>query len=122
MDHEDQLKLNVFARKTTLLNELKEDLASKKKEIQNFKDAQADLETQCLLEDDDSPIPFRIGESFIYVDGDTAQQMISQQKEAVEKQVQSLEEQVEKIETVLSDLKRQLYAKLGTAINLEADD
>jgi prefoldin subunit 4 len=65
---------------------------------------------------------FRIGESFIYVDGDTAQQMISQQKEAVEKQVQSLEEQVEKIETVLSDLKRQLYAKLGTAINLEADD
>ena len=54
------------------------------------------------------------------MDGDTAQQMISQQKETVEKQVQSLEEQIEKIQTILADLKGQLYAKLGTqAINLE---
>lgn len=67
-------------------------------------------------------VSFRIGESFIRLDGETAQQMVSHQKEVVEKQVHNLEEQIEKLQTTLAELKRQLYAKLGTAINLEAEE
>ncbi|XP_062501142.1 prefoldin subunit 4-like [Corticium candelabrum] len=120
MDKEDQRKLNMFARKTTFLNELKDDLESKKKEVQNLQDAESDLEVQLL--EDESPIPYHVGESFIDVSMETAQAMITYQKEAAEKQVEHLEETINKTQKLLTELKTQLYSKLGSAINLESDD
>ena len=53
---------------------------------------------------------------------ETAQAMITYQKEAAEKQVEHLEETINKTQKLLTELKTQLYSKLGSAINLESDD
>ena len=53
---------------------------------------------------------------------DDVQDTLEAQKEIFEGEVTKLEEKSEDIKSQMSDLKTQLYAKFGTAINLEADD
>ncbi|XP_077868085.1 prefoldin subunit 4-like isoform X2 [Saccoglossus kowalevskii] len=52
--YEDQQKINKFARKNSKLSELKEDIQSKKKELQNLQDASDDL----VLLDDSELVPY----------------------------------------------------------------
>ncbi|XP_015756390.1 PREDICTED: prefoldin subunit 4-like [Acropora digitifera] len=52
---EDQQQINTFARKSARLQELKDEIEAKKKELQNLEDAGDEL---MLLEDDTAPIPY----------------------------------------------------------------
>ena len=53
----DQQKINKFARLNNRLEDLKEDLKSKKNELQTLEDAGTDL---MMLEDDDEKVSFFI--------------------------------------------------------------
>uniref|UniRef100_A0A665UN33 Prefoldin subunit 4 n=1 Tax=Echeneis naucrates TaxID=173247 RepID=A0A665UN33_ECHNA len=116
---EDQQKINKFARNTSRMTELKSEIDSKKKSLQDLQDASDDL---MMLEDDALLIPYQIGDVFISHTQEETQEMLEAAKEALEQEVRGLEDQVSAIQQVLGDLKVQLYAKFGNNINLEADE
>ncbi|NWV61254.1 PFD4 protein, partial [Malurus elegans] len=117
---EDQQKINKFARNTSRITELKEEIEVKKKQLQNLEDACDDI---MMLDDADSLlIPYQIGDVFISHSLEETQEMLEEAKRTLQEEIEALESRVESIQRVLSDLKVQLYAKFGNNINLEAED
>ncbi|XP_069727953.1 prefoldin subunit 4 [Phaenicophaeus curvirostris] len=117
---EDQQKINKFARNTSRITELKEEIEVKKKQLQNLEDACDDI---MMLDDSDSlQIPYQIGDVFISHSQEETQEMLEEAKKSLQEEIEALESRVESIQRVLSDLKVQLYAKFGNNINLEAED
>ncbi|XP_077368949.1 prefoldin subunit 4 [Festucalex cinctus] len=116
---EDQQKINKFARSTNRMTELKKEIESKKKSLQNLQDASDDL---MMFDDDSLLIPYQIGDVFISHTQEETQEMLEAAKEALQQEVKGLDERVSSIQQLLSDLKVQLYAKFGNNINLEADE
>ncbi|XP_074499397.1 prefoldin subunit 4 [Sebastes fasciatus] len=116
---EDQQKINKFARNTSRMTELKNEIEAKKKSLQNLQDAGDDL---MMLDDDSLLIPYQIGDVFVSHTQEETQEMLEAAKETLEQEVKGLEERVSAIQQVLGDLKVQLYAKFGNNINLEADE
>eukprot|EP00794_Sanderia_malayensis_P018661 gene18661-20543_t len=108
--------------------------ASKKKDLINLEDAENDL----LLLDDEELIPypfsknkkcflklvesFKIGEVFVRIKMDDANQLIEQQKEKLQQQMEGFDSQAEELKKHLSELKVKLYGKFGNNINLEEDE
>ncbi|XP_005990637.1 prefoldin subunit 4 [Latimeria chalumnae] len=116
---EDQQKINKFARNTSRITELKEEIEVKKKQLQNLEDAFDDI---MMLDDDSLMVPYQIGDVFISHSQEETQEMLEAAKQCLQDEIKSLESRVESIQQVLSDLKVQLYAKFGNNINLEAED
>uniref|UniRef100_A0A9L0SFF3 Prefoldin subunit 4 n=1 Tax=Equus caballus TaxID=9796 RepID=A0A9L0SFF3_HORSE len=116
---EDQQKINKFARNTSRITELKEEIEVKKKQLQNLEDACEDI---MLADDDCLMIPYQIGDVFISHSQEETQEMLEEAKKNLQEEIAALESRVESIQRVLADLKVQLYAKFGSNINLEADE
>ncbi|XP_023351404.1 prefoldin subunit 4 isoform X2 [Sarcophilus harrisii] len=116
---EDQQKINKFARNTSRITELKEEIDVKKKQLQNLEDACDDI---MMMDEDSLMIPYQIGDVFISHSQDETQEMLEEAKKNLQDEIEALESRVESIQRVLADLKVQLYAKFGSNINLEADD
>merc|ERR1712039_238824 len=115
----DQQKINKFARLNNRLEDLKEDLKSKKNELQTLEDAGTDL---MMLEDDDEKVPYQVGEVFVYLSQERVQSELDARKEEVEVEVKVAEAKAASLKEQMADLKTKLYAKFGNAINLEAEE
>ncbi|XP_073436756.1 prefoldin subunit 4 isoform X1 [Dendrobates tinctorius] len=115
---EDQQKINIFARNTSRMTELKDEIEVKKKELQNLEDACDDI----MMLDESLLIPYQIGDVFISHSQEETQDMLEGAKKGLQDEINSLQSRVESIQQVLGDLKIQLYAKFGNNINLEADE
>merc|ERR1712050_497078 len=118
---EDQQQINKFARFNAKLQEAKEECEQKKKELQNIEDAASEIEVM-VLEDDEVKIPYKIGEVFVNLQGESANEMLEKAKENLKKEIEKLDTQCKAHQQILKDLKVQLYAKFGTNINLENDE
>lgn len=116
---EDQKKINLFARKNSRLNELKNEIENARKKLQNVEDAGDDL--ILLDEDDTKSIGYKIGEVFVQHSLDNTQELLEDFKLNLQEEISDLEGKVDDIRTLLKDLKVQLYAKFGDTINLEDD-
>lgn len=116
---EDQQKINQFARLNNRLEDLNDDVKSKKKEIQTLEDASTEM---MMLVDDAEKIPYQIGEVFVQMTQDEVQEQLDKTKAELEQEVGKLNEKAEEIKSQMSDLKTHLYAKFGNAINLENDE
>ncbi|XP_069507231.1 prefoldin subunit 4 isoform X2 [Ambystoma mexicanum] len=116
---EDQQKINKFARNTSRLTELKEEIDVRKKQLQNLEDACDDI---LMLGDDGLMIPYQIGDVFISHGEEETQEMLEAAKKSLQEEIDALASRVESIHVLLSDLKVQLYAKFGNNINLEAEE
>ena len=116
---EDQQKINKFARLNSRLEDLKDELKARQMEIQTLEDASTDL---MMLEDDEEKVPYQVGEVFIYLTQDEAQERLEKTKENVGDNVKSIDIKAQAVRDEMSALKSQLYAKFGSAINLEADE
>ncbi|PVD20462.1 hypothetical protein C0Q70_18618 [Pomacea canaliculata] len=110
---EDQQKINKFARHNAKMQDLKEELVQKKKQLENLEDASDEL---LMLEDE------LIGELFVSTSAEEASQLIEASKSTVKAEIATIEAQLETHKKTLSDLKVQLYAKFGSNINLEAEE
>ena len=97
---EDQQKINQFARLNNRLEEFKDDMKSKKTEIQTLEDAGTDM---MMLEDDDEKIPYQIGEVFVEMTQDEVQETLDKTKETLEEEVTKLEEKANEIKSQMSD-------------------
>lgn len=116
---EDQQKINKFARQNMRLQELQDELASRKKELQNLEDASDEL---LMADEDNDLIPYMIGEVYVNQSVEETQNMIETAKTTAQQDIDEIEKKSESIRTVLQDLKLQLYARFGTNINLEPED
>ncbi len=67
-------------------------------------------------------ISFRIGEVFVKISTDEANQLLEKQKENFQKEVEELESHAAVLKKELAELKVKLYGKFGNNINLEEDD
>jgi prefoldin subunit 4 len=98
------------------LSKIEDDIKTKKNEAENLNDAANDIES--LLDDDACKV--RVGEVFIDVPNEEAEEFVKQQlalnKEKLDKLLQSRTELVKKMDA----LKALLYAKFGKQINLES--
>ena len=74
---EDQQKINKFARNTSRITELKEEIEVKKKQLQNLEDACEDI---MLADDDCLMIPYHIGDVFISHSQEETQEMLEEAK------------------------------------------
>ncbi|CAH3032102.1 unnamed protein product [Pocillopora meandrina] len=130
---EDQQQINTFARKSARIQELKDEIEQKKKELQNLEDAGDEL---MMLDDDTTPIPypfsnfyhiylllqFKIGEIFIHLSSEETQEYLENAKSKIQDEIKSLESNTAEVKQLLADLKVKLYAKFGNNINLEAEE
>ncbi|XP_071038181.1 prefoldin subunit 4 [Parasteatoda tepidariorum] len=114
---EDQQKINKFARHNSRLDDIMDELKAKENELQALEDAESEL----LMCADEEKTPFRIGDVFVFVTMDQAQEMLADKKESISEEAKVLKEQQESIKQTMSDLKVQLYAKFGNNINLEPE-
>jgi prefoldin subunit 4 len=69
--------------------------------------------------DEDELVPYRIGESFYLLKAEEVAERMEGEKVAVEGEMTRMEEDVERCKTRLATLKRVLYGKFGSSINLE---
>jgi prefoldin subunit 4 len=116
--YEDQQKINLFARTNARLQDLREELETKKKGVQNLEDCETDI----MMMDEEDHFPNQIGEVFVHLSHAETLERLASMKAAVQDEMKELERRCGDHRQTLSDLKVQLYSKFGNNINLEADE
>ena len=96
---EDQQKINKFARLNSRLEDLKDDLKAKQEETKTLEDASGDL---MMLEDDDEKVPYQIGEVFVYLTQDEAQEKIETSKDNLGEAIKVVETRAQAIKDEMS--------------------
>uniref|UniRef100_G3MMY5 Prefoldin subunit 4 n=1 Tax=Amblyomma maculatum TaxID=34609 RepID=G3MMY5_AMBMU len=114
----DQEMINNFARQNARLEDATEEMKQLEKELRNLEDAADEI----LMIEDDVPIPYQLGEVFVNLDSEEAQQMLEREKAQNKERTAVLEEETRTIKGIMAELKSQLYNKFGNNINLEPDD
>ncbi|KAJ3563544.1 hypothetical protein NP233_g8876 [Leucocoprinus birnbaumii] len=112
---EDQQRINTFSRLNTRIKALEDRM----EEIKQEKEALDDLSTELELADEDEPVLYKIGETFLHMPLPKALKRLERDQKDVEAQFSKVAGEVEEIETQMKNLKVLLYAKFGKAINLE---
>ncbi|KAF8634276.1 hypothetical protein AX17_004232 [Amanita inopinata Kibby_2008] len=112
---EDQQRINTFSK----LNARLRNLESKLEELKQEKDALDDLATELELADEEEPVLYRIGETFLHMPLPQAQRRLEKDQEDVSSRLSSIMETSGDCEKQMKELKVALYAKFGKAINLD---
>jgi prefoldin subunit 4 len=66
------------------------------------------------------PLRYRVGDAFLHVALDKAQDLLTQDQETLDAERQKVRDSAEDCEKTMKELKIALYAKFGKAINLDA--
>merc|ERR1712179_214580 len=111
----DQTKINKFARRHQAQLETKS-------EIQKITDAMQDLDVLFLEEDEGTKVPYQMGDLFVMLDQEEIEEYIEQNMRNCNKRLLELEKTKADNNSVLIKLKKDLYAKFGTEINLDDDE
>ena len=113
----DQKQINKFARTHRLVKEQEEDLKKLKAKMSNLNDGIDDLE----LHDDeeDGKVPYLVGDCFLLIDSESAVSNIESAKEILQQKIDDLAKEKDRNLAQVNTLKKELYGKFGTSINLE---
>ncbi|KAF7315762.1 Prefoldin subunit 4 [Mycena indigotica] len=113
---EDQQRINTFSKLNTRLQSMKDKLV----ELEHEKDALKDLSEEFeMILDEDEPVLYKIGETFIHMPLPRARKRLETDKSEVEAQVDTLTSSVKACEGEMQQLKVILYGKFKSAINLD---
>ncbi|KAL1760540.1 Prefoldin subunit-domain-containing protein [Schizophyllum commune] len=112
---EDQQRINSFSKLNTRVRDLNEKL----KELKVEKEALEDLSTELELADEDEPVLYKVGETFLHLPLPRAQKRLARDQADVEKRLAAAADSVDECERQMKELKVVLYAKFGKAINLD---
>ena len=112
---EDQQRINKFS---SLINK-KDDLQDTLKNYTVEKEYLDDLGLEIEMLDEKEKIQYKIGEAFFFLSADQATLKIEKQDEELASKISKTEETIDEIDEELASLKKQLYAKFGSNINLE---
>ncbi|EAU84807.1 prefoldin [Coprinopsis cinerea okayama7 len=112
---EDQQRINTFSKLNARIKLIEQKLEVFKQE----KEALDDLSPELELADEDEPVLYKIGDTFIHMRQSRALKRLEQDQAKIDEQVQALSTQADECETKMKELKVLLYAKFGKAINLD---
>ncbi|KAK2865477.1 hypothetical protein FQN49_003531 [Arthroderma sp. PD_2] len=112
---EDQEKINRFSRLHQREAMLEAQLKAKLKDKEDLEEVSAELD----LADEDIPVPYKIGDSFMSLPLSEAQDMLAASTEKIDKEVSEVEEKLGALKEETQELKISLYARFGKSINLE---
>ncbi len=112
---EDQQKINDFSTHISK----KDILTAELEKLQTEKEYIDDLSMEIELIDEDDNVDYKIGDTFVLIKQSEAMERLENQNGYLETKITELEAQIEGLDSKLGALKKQLYAKFGTAINLE---
>jgi len=112
---EDQQKINTFSKLNTRAGDIKGELMQLRQE----REALDDLSTELELADEDERVLYRVGEAFIHIPLAEAQDMLVQDQKALEAEIDRVQEKADECGQTMKELKVDLYAKFGKAINLD---
>lgn len=73
------------------------------------------------LADEDEPIRHKIGDAFVHVPVAEALERVGKESERLDGEIQDHKNKMDEVHNKMADLKKDLYAKFGNAINLEKD-
>ncbi|KAI8906279.1 Prefoldin subunit-domain-containing protein [Gorgonomyces haynaldii] len=110
---EDQQNINQFSKLNMNQESLNEILEEKKKELEYLDDLQQEMELM------DETVKYRVGDCFVTMDLETAQENVEKEHTLLKKEIGALEDKIQDIQTKMSGLKAVLYGKFGSSINLE---
>ncbi|KAG6811603.1 hypothetical protein H0H92_006666 [Tricholoma furcatifolium] len=112
---EDQQRINTFSKLNTRMRNLEEKL----EELKQEKEALDDLSTELELADEDELVLYKVGETFLHMPLSRAQKRLESDLSDVNDRISTLSSSSEDCDTQMKALKVQLYAKFGSAINLD---
>jgi len=112
---EDQQKINEFSTHISK----KDIITAELEKLQTEKEYIDDLSMEMELMDEDETVNYKIGDTFVLIKQSEAVKRLETQNAFLDSKVTDLETQIEGLDSKLEFLKKQLYAKFGTAINLE---
>eukprot|EP00929_Paragymnodinium_shiwhaense_P115892 TRINITY_DN85051_c0_g1_i1.p3 TRINITY_DN85051_c0_g1~~TRINITY_DN85051_c0_g1_i1.p3 ORF type:complete len:128 (-),score=61.63 TRINITY_DN85051_c0_g1_i1:196-579(-) len=115
VNKEDQENINKFSRMNLKYDDLDEEITKLKKQIQTYKDAVEEIET-CM---EDDGILLKVGEVFTPQEEDTVTEKLNKMIDDSEKRLTECTEQIEEVKNDMDGMKKVLYAKFGSNINLE---
>ncbi|QSZ28652.1 hypothetical protein DSL72_003151 [Monilinia vaccinii-corymbosi] len=110
----DELKLKNVS--TFDIYERSANQISVQKEKEDLDDVSGELE----LADEDEPVLYKIGDSFISLPLPEVQELLTKSAENIEEELTLVEEKLGTIREEMSQLKVELYARFGRSINLES--
>ncbi|KAJ1949732.1 hypothetical protein EC988_004655, partial [Linderina pennispora] len=114
---EDQQRINQFSKLNARLERLEDSYKSQKTEKEYLDDLAMEIE----LLDEEEPVPYRVGDTFVMLPLEEAQERVEKNKDAIDARVEDLDKQISDISEEMEVLKKELYGKFGRAINLEKD-
>ncbi|KAG6919364.1 hypothetical protein DXG01_006913 [Tephrocybe rancida] len=112
---EDQQRINSFSKLNTRMRNLEEKL----EELRQEKEALDDLSTELELADEDEAVLYKVGEAFLHIPLPRAQKRLEKDQSVLDARISALSTSSEDCDTQMKALKVQLYAKFGSAINLD---
>ena len=118
MTREDQQSINEFGRLSTNFRELRAEIRAVKKRLNDVQEASQDLD---LFMGVDDPL-VSVGEVFVQLEFDAAQERLAQVKAQIEGELKELRDKKSAMKARMSELKTLLYKRLGDAVYLEFSD
>ncbi|KAF8987985.1 Prefoldin beta-like protein [Cyathus striatus] len=112
---EDQQHINTFSKLNTRIRGIEDKL----EELKIEKESLDDLSSELMMADEDEPILYKIGETFLHMPLTRAQNRLEKDQEVVDSKISDLESQADACRTEMGQLKTILYKKFGKAINLD---
>ncbi|KAI8379356.1 Prefoldin subunit 4 [Radiomyces spectabilis] len=114
---EDQKQINEFSKYNARIEDLEEQYEKLKQEKEYLDDVSMELE----LADEDEPIRHKIGDAFVHIPVSEALERVAKDSEKLEQDLENLRTEIDTVHGKMDELKSNLYAKFGNAINLEKD-
>ncbi|CAN6638612.1 prefoldin subunit 4 [Trichomonascus vanleenenianus] len=111
----DQQRINEFSKLNSRLDDYEDELKKFRDEKEYIEDVMMEME----LVDEEESVQYKIGDAFVFLLQPEVIERLEQESAKVNKLVTDLETKVETVESRMTQLKKELYAKFGNAINLE---
>lgn len=73
------------------------------------------------LADEDESVRYKIGDAFVHISASEAIEKVEKESEKLGLSLEEVKQQIETVQEKMEELKKELYAKFGNAINLEKD-
>ena len=113
MTFADQQNINHFSRLNQRLGDLEYDLS----QLESSQEALNEINDELMLLDEDQPILYKLGDGFISMLKDQAEERLESDVKEVEDEMKELRAKKEQCEKEMEDLKIPLYAKFGDNIS-----
>lgn len=112
---DDQKRINEFSKLNSRLAEFEEEIKDLETEKEYVDDAMMELE----LVDEEDKVQYKIGDSFVFLLQPSALERLQSDSEKIDAKLEKLKANIAEVNEGMEGLKKHLYAKFGSAINLE---